>query len=195
MALRRLSGETGRIERLLKGFLRDFADAPRRLDESLRGHDTEQIAALAHSMKGSAGYFCSPDFCAVAARLERAARDGDAAGIEVHSKEFGMRMERLLDAVGAGLVELRVLDEQKRPRTSLDAILAMVVRAGPLVEHGDYAANALLEQIRAGLQGHAGQGLASEVQMYFDELDLQAAGVALLRLRGSLEAVCGSVPS
>ncbi len=195
MALERLGGNTGRIERLLKGFLRDFATAPQRLDGHLRMHEADGIAALTHAMKGSAGYFCSPDFCAVADRLERAARDGDAAGIELHSQGFCVRMEHLLADVGGGLATLREMNERTGPRVDLDAVLALVARAAPLLERGDYAAISLLEQIRAGLQGHAVLDLANDVQMHFDELELEAAGAALARLRARLEAACGSVGS
>jgi CheY-like chemotaxis protein len=194
-ALDRLGGHTGRVERLLKGFLRDFADAPQRLDRHLRMHDTDGIAALAHAMKGSAGYFCAPDFCAVADRLERAARDGDAAGIEVHSQGFCVRMQHLLGDIGGGLDALREMDERAGSRVDLDAVLAIVARAAPLLERGDYAASSLLEQIRAGLQGHADQDLVNDVQMHFDELELEAAGAALVRLRTRLEVACGGAGS
>ena len=68
----------------------------------------------------------------------------------------------------------------------------MLTNAKPLVARGDYAAKALLEQISTSLRGHPGQALAEEIQTHYDDLELEAAGMALSRLKDQLEAAGGS---
>jgi HPt (histidine-containing phosphotransfer) domain-containing protein len=175
---------------LLKGFLRDFADTPQRLTEYLGTHDTGKIAALAHSVKGSAGYFSTRDFYEFADRLERAARDGGAAGLEDLVMEFYYRMERFLRDVDGGVDALRELDARVGAPVDRDAVLAMIDRAAALVGRGEYAASQLLEQIRDALQGRTEQELAIAAQAHFDELELEAAGAALSQLSETLGAAC-----
>jgi len=191
--LRHLGGKTARVERLLKGFLRDFAKAPQQLDLYLRTRDMAAIAALVHTVKGSAGYFGGQDFCGMADRLERAARDGDVEAAEVQSPAFRDRLQCLLRDIGGGLAALGEMDERMALKVELHEILAMVTRAAPLVQRGDYAASSLLEQISAALRGHADQDLANEVQTHYEELELELASAELLRLKAKLEAACGGV--
>lgn len=168
---------------------------PGQMERHLRLHDASEIAALAHTVKGSAGYFCAQDFCAAAERLERAARDGDAEGIEIHSRGFCARLRRLLGDMSAGLAALRERGEPVGSGIDLAAVHAMVVRAAQLVDRGDYAASSLLEQICTALGGHECQQLAKNAQTYFDELELKAAGAAILQLRTELETVSGNIHS
>ena len=194
-ALKRFGGKSGRVDRLLMGFLRDFADAPQQLERHLSERSSAEVASLAHAIKGSAGYFCAQDFCAAAERLEQAARDDDVQQIEIESREFNERLKRLLGEIHGGLADLRGLDERTPGEFDQDAVLAAVTRAVALVQRGDYAASLLLEEIRASLTGHSEEDLANEAQAHFDELELEAAVAALDRLRRRLEAVRVSDPS
>ncbi len=193
-ARRRFGRDSGRVEMLLSGFLRDFADAPDRLDRHLRTRDVAAVAELAHAMKGSAGYFGAQDFCAAADRLEQAAL-GQPERIEIESGEFSQQLKRLLDDIRAGLAELHKPDEHLTPAFNRNAVLALIARAVPLLERGDYAGVSLLAEIRGGLKGHGDQDLANDAQMHFDELELEAATAALHRLKETLQAACGSEAS
>ncbi len=192
VTLARFGGRVERVQRLLQGFLRDFADAPQQLDRHLDAVDLDQVAALAHQLKGSAGYFGAGAFHAAADRLEQSARDGETEAVTAQAQEFRLLLESLLGDIREGLASLPRPDQDTAAPLAADVVLEMVTRARPLVAQGDYAAKALLEQISTGLQGHPGHTLAEEVQNHYDELELDAAGAALLRLKGQLEAIGGS---
>jgi two-component system sensor histidine kinase/response regulator len=113
--LQRVGGEAARAERLLKAFLRDFGDAPQRLDGHLRERNVGEITLLVHTIKGSAGFFCAKDFYLAADRLERAGRNGDTEGIEAQAQEFRGRLGRLLADIGGGLAALQAGDGPAAP--------------------------------------------------------------------------------
>lgn len=183
--LKRFGGKPDRVVRLLTGFLRDFADGPRQIDDHLRAGDTESVAALAHMVKGSAAYFDARDVCARAERLEHAARQGDAEAMAIHGTAFSEELNLLLDAIRVVLPGLR---GSAGTEAGLAAVLDLIAQATPLVAHGDYAAQPLLEQISAGLRGLPCQPLAERACLHFDELELEAAEAALLQLKAGLEA-------
>ncbi len=98
-ALKRLGNDPARLERLLRGFLRDYGDAPARLENYLRAEDLTGIASLVHSVKGSASYFNAHTLCATAAEIEQAARRGDAIATVEHVPAFRDGLHRLLEQV------------------------------------------------------------------------------------------------
>jgi two-component system, sensor histidine kinase and response regulator len=195
VTLQRFGQDGGRVERLLKGFLHDFSDAPQRLDRHSTMRDAAGIADLAHAMKGTAAYLSAHDFCTAADRLERAARSEDWEEIEIQSRAFRERLERLLSDIRKGVPALHALDVPGERRIDLEAILEKIRRAAPLIERGDYAASLLLEEICSALLGHSDQHLADDSQRHFDELELEAATAALHRLAERLEAARGKVDS
>jgi CheY-like chemotaxis protein len=132
----RFGQEPGRVERLLNGFLRDFADAPQRLDHYSNTRDTAAIADLAHAMKGTAGYLFAQDFCAAADRLERAARNDDPEEIEIQSGMFREGLVRLLTDIRSGLPTLSEPGDEGARRIDLDAVLEKIARAAALVGRG-----------------------------------------------------------
>ncbi|HEY4201620.1 MAG TPA: response regulator [Devosiaceae bacterium] len=184
--MRRFGGKTERVERLLKGFLRDFSDAPQLLDRMLQAGDWEQVADLAHLLKGSVGYFGAGPFHAAAQALEQSGRREDADATMRDAPQFRLLLERLLNDIHGGLAALPASPPASPPAITIDALLAMVAKAEPLVARGDYAAKTLLDQIGAGLKGHPAQALAEEAMTHYDDLELEAAEDALTQLKARL---------
>jgi PAS domain S-box-containing protein len=179
-------------ERRLESFMRENTSLAQRLDTYLAAGDTEAIAGLAHTLSGSAGYFGAHRFGAAADQLERAARWGDARAVGTRVPEFQAMLGRLLDDAAVGLATLRGAgDDAVATAAPIDpaTLLELIARAVPLVQQGDYAANLLLEDIQARLIGHPDHALAEEAQAHYDDLELEAAGAALLQLRSRLEAL------
>jgi HPt (histidine-containing phosphotransfer) domain-containing protein len=183
-ALRRLGNRPERVERLLRGFLRDFADAPARMKEHLRQDDAPGIAALAHLVKGAASYLEAQEFCESAEKLERAARQKDSVAVKAHAPVFQSHLTRLLTQIDASITCLppQVAAEPLNSAVVLD----LIDRLEPLLARGEYSAQPLLEKLSAALVGTSAQELADEVRSQFDELELTAASTALLRLKEML---------
>ncbi len=193
-ALKRLGNDPARLERLLRGFLRDYGDAPARLENYLRAEDLTGIASLVHSVKGSASYFNAHTLCATAAEIEQAARRGDAIATVEHVPAFRDGLHRLLEQVTECL-ENSERSAVLRP-APLDAakVLALIAKIEPLVARGDYAAYGLLQDMSAQLAGHADAELVEAVRNHYEELELEAATAALLRLKDNVRAAPGAAP-
>jgi two-component system, sensor histidine kinase and response regulator len=191
-ALARLGNNPERLSRLLKGFVRDFNGAPAQLMADHLAGNLEGVASLAHAVKGSASYLDAHDLCAVADELEQAARKRDQDSVNKQAPVFHRQLETLLRKVNDRLSPAA----SGAPATAtldIPAVLHLVAAVEPLVANGDYAAQLLLEQIGARLNGTTAAVLAETVRVHFDELELEQAIVALQRLRSDLEkhATCG----
>lgn len=105
VALRLTGDDPDRVHRMLRGFARDFGDVEVRLDEALQRGSLQEIAALAHVLRGTASYFGAPGFCSAADRLEQSARRGDseAVGREVPAFRHGISV--LLGEIADNLAE------------------------------------------------------------------------------------------
>jgi len=96
-ALRRVLGDPARFERLLRGFLRDFADAPSQLDVLVASADRTELAAFAHLVKGAALYIEAEALADAAAQLEQAARD-DTGALDAAAAIFRKALNAVLAA-------------------------------------------------------------------------------------------------
>jgi two-component system sensor histidine kinase/response regulator len=192
-AHRRLGNKPDRVERLLQGFLRDFGNAPARMDEHLRKEDAAAVASLAHVLKGAASYLDAHRFYESAEQLERAARQKDSEAMKAQAPAFQNRLANLLDQVNASLVGISPQDASSA-QANTGIVLDLIAQLEPLIARGDYGAEALLEKLSAVVAGTGGEELAKEVRSQYDELELAAASAALLRLKANLQAQPGSIP-
>jgi two-component system sensor histidine kinase/response regulator len=186
---RRLAGRPERLARLFQGFIRDFAGMPAQIDSEHRAGRLDAVAELAHMAKGSAAYLDAHALCDTAALLEEAARRGDRQAVRQQVPLFSARLEAVLAEVRAqlaGAAREKPAPAAKAGALDAQAVLDLVNRAEPLVACGDYAAEALLAEIGDRLAGTAAAGLADAVATHYGDLDLEAAGAALGRLRADL---------
>jgi two-component system sensor histidine kinase/response regulator len=186
-ALRRLGGNRDRLLRLVHGFLRDYADASEQMKVSLETGDIAKVAALAHMMKGAASYFDARELCDVAELLEIAAVSGHLDDARQHGPKYSELLEGLLQYLrdnSAGLPDQRTAFVH----IDIDVILEVLEQAELLVASGDYAAQSLLEQICSGLAKEEEVALAEEARLHYEDLELEAANVALQKLKLALQS-------
>ncbi len=178
-ALRRLRGDPERFERLLRGFLRDFSDIPAKLGTVIEARDLPETAALAHLVKGAAGYLEASQLTAAAEALEQGARNGDPG---VLAAAFRRHLQAVLDAISARLAQTSSPDA---PPMAINhaAVLALIAAIEPLVASGDYAANALLRQLATQLSGQPEAALVDAVRIAFEDVELTAALAGLAQLK------------
>jgi two-component system sensor histidine kinase/response regulator len=185
-ALRRLGGNQDRLNRLLSGFLHDYADASEQMQDHLEKGQWAEITALAHLVRGASSYFDAQELCSIAEQLEASSRRADLKEVAHCVPAFRGSFEALLQYLRTNVTGL---SEQETDSVSLDPliVLGLIERAKPLVISGDFAALSVLEQICAGLVGDAALTFAEAARAHFDELELQAAHDALQSLKVCLQ--------
>jgi two-component system sensor histidine kinase/response regulator len=185
-ALARLGNNPERLSRLLQGFVRDFNAAPAQLMADHLGGNLEGVASLAHAVKGAASYLDAHDLCTAADELEYAARKLDQDTVNKQAPIFHRHLESLLRQVN-DLILPAASGAPAATTVDIPMVLKLIVTVEPLIASGDYAAQLLLEQIGTYLNGTTAAALAETIRIYFDELELDQATVALRRLRNDLE--------
>ncbi|MFE1571798.1 PAS domain S-box protein [Comamonas odontotermitis] len=185
-ALHRMGDNPERMRRLLHGFLRDFADVPQRLDAAVAAQDHKNLEALAHLVKGAAGYVQAKALTHSADALERQAGRGDAAAMERLAFTFRADLTAVLEAISDRLRRLAdAAAKQFQPVAGTDAqkTLALIDKAEPLMRRGDYAATALLTDLAHELQGHPASAKLEEARVLYEDIELIDALTAMGQLR------------
>jgi signal transduction histidine kinase/CheY-like chemotaxis protein/HPt (histidine-containing phosphotransfer) domain-containing protein len=94
--MERMMGDESLAREILEAFVRDAGRFLDPFDAALEACDLAQLERLAHSAKGVAGTICADELQALAARVEQAARDGDASLIVKLSDSWHETMRRLV---------------------------------------------------------------------------------------------------
>jgi HPt (histidine-containing phosphotransfer) domain-containing protein len=194
-ALRRFGGDKARLDRLLEGFLHDFDDAGGRFGAHLQAGELDGIAALAHAMRGAAGYLEASAFCVVAEQVESAARRGEVDAVRAYAPMFLSLTDRLLHQVRtslsgseAGSGAVAGPDAAAAVTVDLAAVLSLTAEAEPLIVRGDYAAQSLLDRLCATLAGRPEAAFAILARTHYEDLELEAANLALAQLNAQLRS-------
>jgi signal transduction histidine kinase/CheY-like chemotaxis protein len=194
IALARLGGRRERVLRFLRGFVRDFAEAPARLSEDHAAGRREGIVTVAHTVKSAAAYLGAIDLAAAAALLEAAARRGADETMAGRVVVFRGHLEVVLAGLQSLFAQPRSVPQASTGAASdvpdLSRVAGVVTRlaaeAAPLVSSGDYAALALLDEIGARLAGTSVAALAETARDQFEEVELDAATGTLRQLQAAL---------
>ncbi|WP_454854433.1 PAS domain S-box protein [Rhizobium binxianense] len=187
-ALAGLGGNPDRYRRLLDGFLRDFTDMSNRVDTAYRSGRLDDLAALAHLIKGPAGYLHAFSLARSADRLEHSARsNGTTEAIGIHVEEFVMQLDEVLQAVRRTLA-LSADGSAVHSHETAEIAQAFVLldEIEPLIVKGDYAATPLLRRLAKILVGYEEASIVEKIQTFHDDLELDAAGDAIAALRRHL---------
>ncbi|MGC1303835.1 MAG: PAS domain S-box protein [Caulobacteraceae bacterium] len=190
-ALRRFGGDKARLDRLLEGFLHDFDDAGGRFGAHLEAGELDGIAALAHAMRGAAGYLEASAFCVVAEQVESAARRGEVDAVQAYAPIFTSLTDRLLRQVRASRFGSEAgagPGEGDAGTVDLAAVLSLTAEAEPLIARGDYAAQSLLDRLCATLAGRPEAAFATLARTHYEDLELEAANLALAQLNAQLRS-------
>ena len=184
-ALARLGNNQERLSRLLHGFVRDFAAAPVKLAKEHENGRLEEVAALAHAVKGAASYLDANDLCESAESLEQAARRLDSNAVNEQVPVFRRHLEAVLRHLKV-LTQAAVSTGVSIVEVDIPMVLDLLTQTEPLLAKGDYAAQPLLQDICVRVAGTTAATLAEEIRSHFDELELEAAISALQRLKEAL---------
>lgn len=185
-AQKRLGGSRERLQRLLQGFVRDFRQAPAQLDQYMSRRDAGAIAALAHAVRGAASYLDAHDLCAAAADIEEISRRGDLDELQVLLPPFRDGLAMLLSQLDRPAV-ISVEQRGETGRDDLHKVLELIAATEPLLQSGDYAAYAILDQIIAELSGTVEVERARAILSHFEELELAEATTLLQQLNADLD--------
>lgn len=176
---------------LLRGFLQDFSPLPERFKQWLQQSQWSEIAAAAHQIKGSASYLDAYDLCAVADTLESAARGGRAEAVKQLAERFVHEVKACLEQVCKALEALQSVAAESGDAAldhNEEAILALIERAQPLVASGNFAAQALLEQLHEAGAHTDWADMAQDALEAFDDLDTERA----LQLLAEIARACAN---
>lgn len=97
-ALERVRGDRARLDRMLELFVRDFADCPKQLRDAVAGDDATSLAAIAHRIRGVAGYFGAEQMFRDAETLELAIYGGETSELAAQALALVRSLEAALAA-------------------------------------------------------------------------------------------------
>lgn len=95
------AGDDGFILSVIDAFLQQLDKIPAEVREALAGDAAEEIARVAHTLKGSASNVGAKDLSEVCRNLENAAREGDLAAAGALAGELVEVVRRTRDAYEA----------------------------------------------------------------------------------------------
>ncbi len=184
LALARLGGHQGSLQRVMRGFVRDFASLSAQWLPPRPTPSRNTVTTQAHILKSTARYLGADALADAAVRLEQlvphAAPEMLAEGVAV----FCRHLDTVVDSAIAVLADSRYSTSADAASDTVDvaALLLRIGQAQPMVAQGNYAAAELLQGIRSGLAHTALARLADAALIQFEDLNLSAAS-------GSLEAL------
>lgn len=179
-----LGGNQALLLRTAQAFLRDYRAVPQTIAVFHLAGDYAEVSRIAHLIKGAASYLCARGLAASAAALEQTTYAAPGKETAALMATFVADMELVLDELScyvASRSEVSAKDTASSAARS-DAALTLVLRIAPLLENGDYAAIALLEQLAGALQSGPSAASATAIIDRFEELDIEGA----LKLLSSL---------
>ncbi len=188
---KRFGGNLQRIDRMLRGFLRDFKNAPEDFERLAAHPSGTQLAELAHLLKGAVGYLGAVSIQQNAGQLERAARQRDAAGGRILLEKV-VKDLRLLLAEVASEVEKHAASEIDHAANDYDGTGPLIGQARALLLQGDYDAVKILEELAVWTTQPEHKAILEQVLVSFDDLRLEDAVTRLDRLSALLMANKGS---
>lgn len=194
LALARLGHQPDRVQRLLRGFVRDFSTVDAQLETDLAQARYAPAGEVAHTVKSAARYLGAEVLGNAAEALERLAPGGDAAQIAPAAEAFRRELALVLDGIVQYCNEKKhASGDAAQPSSeaalapeALPQLIDLLGRLEPQVAQGSYAASALLMQLKAGVEGTPLAALAETALLRFEDLELEAAADALAALKAKL---------
>ncbi|MFA9286422.1 response regulator [Comamonas sp. SY3] len=194
--LQRFQGNAERVERVLAGFYRDFADAPHTLVLHAQQSAWQPLSMLAHSLKGALGYLDAAALVQAAESIENQAREQAQQPpssappdprLHAETTEFAAQLQTLLQGLATrhspASAPAPASEEAPAPHpapaTTLRQDLQHLKR---LVADGDYAAVSELERMLGASPAARWTPLLQQILQHVEDLDADAALAAIERL-------------
>ena len=100
-AIDNLGGDVELLQEIVEMFVDVTADQLQSIGECIGARNVEQVAILAHGMKGSASNFCARDFVKIARDLEMLACSGRLEGAEELLASLNEAFDELREVIRA----------------------------------------------------------------------------------------------
>jgi two-component system sensor histidine kinase/response regulator len=192
LAVARLGGRRASLQRVLRGFVRDFAPLSAQWLPPVGPPPHQALAEQTHILKSTARYLGADSLADAAIRLEQLAPQATPESVAGAVAELCRHLDTVLHSAGCLLADhrfTRVADAVPGPvggTLDVAALLTRIAQAQPLVAQGNYAATELLAEIRARLARTALVRVADAAWVQFEDLDLSAASATLVALASAL---------
>ena len=98
-ALRGVAGQRHRLDKRMRGFLREYAGTPSSIRAALAGHDHAPLPSLAHDLKSTAPYIGAMALAGLAHALEQELMAGRPEAIDRLARELANDLEPILAAL------------------------------------------------------------------------------------------------
>jgi len=188
--LKRVAGNRRLYRSLLDQFTRKQADTDVRISEALANADRETAERLAHTLKGIAGNMGIGGVQALAAKVEKGIREGDAAVLAMIAElnaVLGPQVGAIRAALGGG-------GAPAAPTTGpFDAEVASraVARLMSLIETNDGDAPDAVQEVVTALAGKIDMSRLNALRDSLDEFDFDGARTRLSQIAGECHLTLG----
>ena len=179
----RFRGNTNLISRVLNGFARDFVEAPSHLQEYLSQSRWQDLAMLAHTLKGSLGYLGAPALMEQASQIESACRTPQ--GIMSLSPQSHQHLQQQVPVFAEQLAQLlKQLPEAGAettspapavPASSLAEVDVIIEELRQLITDGNYAAVEGFERLQHQLDHRRHGAQLQRIRKNIEDLEADAA--------------------
>ncbi|WP_437185644.1 PAS domain S-box protein [Planctomicrobium sp. SH668] len=187
--LRRFGSNRDRVDRLLRGFIRDFGSIPEFISDGSERLPSEVLAA-AHMVKGAAGYLDCNSLVETAEALEQAAKIHDLDKMKLETPRFCKKLLAVLEEIEEALLNhspATIVRSTLATGESEEKLRELLNRAEDLIASGDYSANQLLKELADALAGHETAHYVEEIRTHFEDLELELARSRLTQLKQAIE--------
>jgi len=179
-ALANAGNKRDRLDKRLRGFVREYADGPRSVREAIDSGRYERLQTLAHNLKSSAVYVGAASLAAMAGQIEQALRSG-------HPDEVARTAPALAAALDALLAGFERVEAPRDGAQPLPADLArMLRRLEALLRADDAQAEDALLELHTALNRAGHDALLAELRAAIDEIEYSSALGMLSRLARAL---------
>ena len=189
LALVRLGGRPASLQRVLSGFVRDFASLPAQWRRPGAVPSRNAIISQVHTLKSTARYLGADALADAAVHLEQLAPHATPKLLAEAVAVFCQQLDTVLDSAMGLLVDYNPYNADVNAgsaRVDVAAVLTRIATAQPMVMQGNYAAAEQLLDIRSALALTALARLADTALTQFEDLNLSAASGTLQVLAEAL---------
>jgi two-component system sensor histidine kinase/response regulator len=176
-----VGGNLVRFHKRLRGFLREYGNAPQVVREALASGHYDPLQSLVHNLKSSSVYVGASALSALAATIEQALRAGQVQ----QAAALAPQLIALLDALLAGLAQVEPLPAPVPPVPSDCALL--VRRLDLLLRADDAKADDVLLELQAVLAGSPHGALLAQLRTAVDDVEYRHALALLAQLARALD--------
>lgn len=192
-ALKRVSGNSGLLRRVIIEFEKDHGNAALRIRQALAGGEFESAQRLAHTIKGVSGNLSALELHAISGELEEALRNKEEKESQALLDKFQAALEKVSEAAGilkGGQVEAGSEADRVTvlsARMDLSIVSSLMRELDRLLEQGSIRAEECFGLLRSNLEGFETQtDVVEQLGSCIRVFDLDGGREVLTRIARSL---------